>query len=51
MMNGAKDCSIMMGENPPSDNAEAEDSEHCGGMGSDTGSMMGSKGADLKSMM
>lgn len=47
MMNGAKDCSVMMYESTPSDNAEAEDREHCG----DTGSMMSSKGADMKSMM
>lgn len=53
---GAKDCSELMSdsstsESSTSDNTEAEESEHCGGMGSDTGSMMGSKGADLRSMM
>ena len=51
MMDGEKDHSGMMAGSSPSDNTEAEDGTHCGDMGSDTGSMMGSKGADKKGMM
>lgn len=51
MMDGAKECSEMMGGSSPSDNTETEDGEHCGDMGFDMGSMMGSKSADTKHMM
>jgi len=51
MMDGAKGHRGMMGGSTTSGNAEAEDGDHCGDMGYDMGSMMGSKGADMKRMM
>ncbi len=51
MMDGEEGHSGMMGGNTTSGNAEAGDGEHCGNMGSDMGSMMGSGGADKKGMM
>ncbi len=51
MMDGEKGHSGMMGGSTTSGNSEAEDGNHCGDMGYDMDSMMGSKGADTKSMM
>jgi len=43
MMNAANESSMM--------NTEATGESHCGDMGSDMSSMMGSSSADMKSMM
>ncbi len=51
MMNGAKGCSGMMGSSSTASNTEAEETDHCGDMKSDMGSMMGSSGEDMRSMM
>ncbi len=52
MMNGAKDRSEMMNnEKPAQENTDTAGENHCSDMGSGTGSMMGSSGADMKSMM
>ncbi len=51
MMNSENSQNGMMGGSITSGNAEAEDGEHCGDMGSDMSSMMGSGGADKQGMM
>ncbi len=52
MMNGEKSCGEMMGnEKPAEGNSNASGENHCGDMGSDMSSMMGSGGADKKGMM
>lgn len=52
MMNGEKDCDKMMGnEKPAEGNSNAAGENHCGDMGSDMSSMMGSGSADIKGMM
>ncbi|MDD5615676.1 MAG: hypothetical protein PHH85_05690 [Candidatus Methanoperedens sp.] len=51
MMDGEIGHSGMMEGSTTSGNAEAGEGEHCGDMGSDMDSMMGSKDIDKKGMM
>ncbi|MCZ7382482.1 MAG: hypothetical protein O8C64_13045 [Candidatus Methanoperedens sp.] len=52
MMNGAKGCGELMGnEKPAGGNTYTQGGSHCGDMGSDMSSMMGSGSADMKRMM
>lgn len=51
MMDGENGHSGMMGDSITSGNADAQDGEHCGDMGYDMGSMMGSNDTVKKGMM
>jgi len=51
MMNGEKGHSGMMGGSSPASKTDTEETDHCGEMNSDMGSMMGSNGGDMKDMM
>ncbi|HEY6586386.1 MAG TPA: hypothetical protein VIY97_04360 [Candidatus Methanoperedens sp.] len=52
MMNGAKDCNEMMGnEKVAVGNTSTIGENHCGDMGSNMGSMMSSRGSGMKGMM
>lgn len=51
MTNGEKGCSEMMGRDQKTEDVATEETEHCGDMGSDMGTMMGSTTAGKKDMM
>ena len=51
MMDGEEGHAGMMDSSSPASNADAEETDHCGGMDSDMGSMMGSGGVDMRRIM
>jgi len=51
MMDGNGHSGMMGNEKPKDENTDSSGEDHCGDVGSDMESMMGSKGPGLKSMM